>query len=161
METKSKDKTIIKEIVINAQQELVWHAWTVSDTVSKWFAPKTVVEPKIGGAFELYFEPGNTEGMNTKGCKIKNIVSEKELTFTWKGPDQFARIMNDNDLTVVNVTLEDQDKQTKVTVEHSGWKDGEAWAEAIKWHEMAWQGALSSLKFALENGEGELCCQPK
>lgn len=162
METISNEKSFIKEVIIAAPLDLVWHAWTISNRVSKWFAPKTIVEPKIGGAFELYFEPDNTNGMNTRGCKIKKIVSRKELVFTWKGPDQFAPLMNNvNDLTVVKVTLEDQGKQTKVMVKHGGWKDGEDWEEAIKWHEMAWQGVLKSLKTALENGEGELCCQPK
>jgi uncharacterized protein YndB with AHSA1/START domain len=162
LENKISNSSITKEVVINAPKDLVWHAWTISDRVSQWFAPVTVIEPKVGGAFELYFDPGNEEGMNTKGCKVKSIVPNKELVFTWKGPDQFASIMNsDNDLTIVNVYLEEQDDKTIVKVLHKGWKDGEEWDEAVKWHEMAWQGVLSSLKNEIEKGEGILCCQPE
>ncbi|WP_370873474.1 SRPBCC family protein [Peribacillus cavernae] len=135
----------------------------MSDRVSEWFAPEAVVEPKEGGPFELYFEPGNTTGMNTKGCKITKLVDEKELQFTWKGPDQFADIMNmDNELTIVKVSFEEVDHETtKVIVEHTGFKSDENWSDAFKWHQMAWSGVLDSLKSVLEKGEGNLCCQPE
>jgi len=162
MTTTTNDRTIINEVTINAPLHLVWYAWTISERVAKWFAPETVVEAVEGGAYELYFVPGNKTGMNTKGCKIIKLVEEKELQFTWKGPDQFESIMNsENELTTVNVSFEPVDtKSTKVIVEHKGFKEDVNWKEAFEWHQMAWSGVLSSLKSALENGEGSLCCQP-
>jgi uncharacterized protein YndB with AHSA1/START domain len=156
------DKAIINEVRINAPLNLVWYAWTISNRVSEWFAPETVVEAKEGGAYELYFIPGNKTGMNTSGCKITKIIKEKELHFTWKGPDQFESLMNnENELTTVNVSLESlNENSTKVIVEHIGFKDNNDWIEAIKWHQMAWSGVLDSLKSTLETGEGNLCCQP-
>ncbi|WP_010095578.1 SRPBCC family protein [Ornithinibacillus scapharcae] len=162
MTTTTNDRVISKEVVINAPLSLVWYAWTISERVSEWFAPETVVEAKEGGAYELYFIPGNKTGMNTKGCKITKLIPEKELHFTWKGPDQFETLMNNNDeLTTVKVSLVSiNENSTKVVVEHSGFKGAEEWDEAIKWHQMAWSGVLDSLKSALEKGEGNLCCQP-
>lgn len=155
-------KGICKEITVDAPLNLVWHAWTISERVSEWFAPETVVEAKEGGAYELYFIPGNKTGMNTSGCKITKLAYEKELHFTWKGPDQFESLMNnENALTIVQVSFESiNESSTKVTVEHIGFKDNEDWIEAINWHQMAWSGVLDSLKSALEKGEGNLCCQP-
>jgi phenylpropionate dioxygenase-like ring-hydroxylating dioxygenase large terminal subunit len=100
--------------------------------------------------------------MNTKGCKIIKLVNEKELGFTWKGPDQFESIMNsENELTSVHVRFVAIDtKSAKVIVEHTGFKDDDNWKEAFEWHQMAWAGVLSSLKSALEKGEGSLCCTP-
>lgn len=163
MNTTSKEKVLTQTETIKVPLNLVWYAWTISERVSEWFAPEAVVEPKEGGPFELYFEPGNTTGMNTKGCKIIKLVEGKELQFTWKGPDQFTEIMNqDNELTIVNVHFEEVDKETtKVIVEHTGFKDNDIWADAVKWHQMAWSGVLHSLKSALEKGEGNLCCQPE
>jgi hypothetical protein len=134
----------------------------LSERVSEWFAPETIIEPKEGGAYELYFIPGNKTGMNTKECKIIKLINEKELRFTWKGPDQFESIRNnENELTTVKVSFESENiNATKVVVEHSGFKDSDKWREAIDWHQMAWSGVLSSLKSALEKGEGNLCCQP-
>lgn len=157
-----KEKTITNGITIAASIDLVWHAWTISERVSQWFAPMAVVEAQIGGAYELYFIPGNETSMNTKGCKITQLTKEEVLQFTWKGPDPFKEVMNeDGDLTIVTVTFEpNNEKGTKVSLEHSGFKDTEAWDNAFKWHEAAWNDVLSSLKSALENGEGILCCQP-
>ncbi|MDX8365536.1 SRPBCC domain-containing protein [Cytobacillus sp. IB215665] len=160
--TPSVNSSLIINVTINSPIDLVWHAWTISDRVSKWFAPKAVIELKKGGAFELYFESMNIECMNTKGCKIKRFVPKQQLEFTWKGPDQFASIMNNqDDLTLVNVLFEKEDKKTSVIIEHFGWGYGKYWQEAYKWHEKAWQDFLGSLKFALEKGKGELWCQPE
>jgi uncharacterized protein YndB with AHSA1/START domain len=161
--TTTNDKVIIKEIIISAPLNLVWYAWTISERISEWFAPESVVEAKEGGAYELYFIPGNSKGMNTKGCKISKLINEKELHFTWKGPDQFEAIMNkENELTNVNVSFKSiNDDSTKVIVKHIGFKENdEDWIEAINWHQMAWTRVLDSLKSALEKGKGNVCCQP-
>ena len=162
LSTTTNDKAIFKEVTINAPLNLVWYAWTISERVSEWFAPETVVEAKEGGPYELYFIPGNRTGMNTMGCKITRLINEKELHFTWKGPDQFETLMNNkNELTTVKVSFESiNENSTNVIVEHIGFKDNEDWIEAINWHQMAWSGVLDSLKSALEKGEGTLCCQP-
>ncbi|NYV68337.1 SRPBCC family protein [Bacillus sp. Gen3] len=156
----TKDRQLTHEVSIDAPLDLVWHAWTISSRVSEWFAPETVIEPEIGGAYELYFVPGNKEGMNTKGCKVLHLAHQKELHFSWKGPDQFNEVMNNNELTVVKVSFQtiDEDK-TSVKVIHDGFKDTNEWSEAFQWHQMAWVQVLNSLKAAIEKGEGELCCQ--
>jgi uncharacterized protein YndB with AHSA1/START domain len=162
MELNAKEKTIIKEISIQAPKSLVWHAWTRADRVSQWFAAEANIEAKVNSAYELYFIPGNKTGMNTKGCKVSKLVREEQLNFTWKGPDQFSAIMNNEEnLTIVEVRFEAiKGEQTLINIFHHGFKDEESWNEAIAWHEMAWTGVLESLKSALEKGEGSLCCQP-
>lgn len=162
MTTTTNDKTIINEVTIQAPVSLVWYAWTISERVSEWFAPEAEIELTEGGAYELYFIPGNRTSMNTKGCKITKLINEKELHFTWKGPDQFETLMNkESELTLVRVSFESiHENNTKVIIEHTGFKENEEWLEAMNWHQMAWSGALDSLKSALEKGEGNLCCQP-
>ncbi|MER2263180.1 MAG: SRPBCC domain-containing protein [Psychrobacillus sp.] len=162
MKQLSEGIEINKEITIHAPIDLVWYAWTISERVSEWFASEAIINPKVGGAYELYFIPGNKTGMNTKGCKITNLDEQSELHFTWKGPDQFASVMNDeNSLTLVKVVFLNLDNNiTKISLHHFGFGTHENWSEAIKWHDMAWSGVLSSLKSALEKGEGNLCCKP-
>lgn len=156
------DQAIKNEVTVNAPLNLVWYAWTISERVSEWFAPEAKVEAVEGGKYELYFIPGNDTAMNTKGCTILKLIDERDLVFTWKGPDQFAPVMNsENELTTVHVSFKSNDSSsTSVIVEHRGFKDDTRWKEAIKWHQMAWEGVLSSFKSALEQGEGSLCCQP-
>lgn len=162
MEEKTKEKAIVKEICIQAPRILIWHAWTRAERVSQWFAAEANIEIKVNGAYELYFVPGNKTGMNTKGCKVRKLIPQEQLHFTWKGPDQFASIMNNEEsLTIVEVLFEEMNgEQTRITITHRGFKEEKVWAEAIAWHEMAWTGVLESLRSALEKGEGNLCCQP-
>lgn len=155
-------KTIQSEGIIAAERDLVWLAWTENDRITKWFAPAATIDAQEGGAFELFFVPSNREIMNTKGCTFLQVEPKKRLSFTWKGPDDFADLMNREDsLTQVTVTFEERDDQTSVVVQHSGWGEGEDWDKAYAWHQMAWKQVLGSLQAAFETGEGELCCSPQ
>jgi uncharacterized protein YndB with AHSA1/START domain len=58
------------EINITSSKEQIWSAWTSSDNVAKWFSPLANVEPMVGGAFELFFDPSDLNHMTTKGCKF-------------------------------------------------------------------------------------------
>ena len=80
---------IKEEITVSSSKELVWYAWTIQDRVTQWFAPAANIEACISGSYELYFIPGNTEQMNTKGCNIVELMDKESFTFTWKGPDQY------------------------------------------------------------------------
>ncbi|OEH93790.1 SRPBCC family protein [Bacillus solimangrovi] len=160
MKTSSINPSLHKDILIHAPIDVVWGAWMTSQNVAGWFAPEAVVEAREGGEFELYFVPGNKEGMNTKGCTIQKIVPNKKLEFNWKGPDQFETIMNnENELTTVNVTFIGDDERTKVSITHLNWGEGDLWKEAYNWHEMAWEGVLKSLKSFVESEKGDICCQ--
>lgn len=149
------------EIEITAPRDWVWWAWTHSERITKWFAPQANLEPRLGGAFELFFTPGNHDQMGTKGCIVTLWEPQERLGFTWKGPDDFASVMNhEKALTYVLVTLSEKEEGTHVLVEHFGWGDTEEWEKAKAWHQMAWPQVLSSLKKELESGKGELCCAP-
>lgn len=153
---------IEKSVTVEAAPDLVWLAWTRSDRLTRWFAPQAVIEPWVGGAFELYFIPGNRDSMNTRGCRVVQLQEPQLLEFTWRGPDPFAELMNaEEDLTVVTVTLtQAAEGRSVVQVEHRGFLDGEGWSEARAWHEAAWAQALDSLRQAIETGDGDLCCRP-
>ena len=158
---------LLSAVSIRADADLVWHAWTRPERVTAWFAPEAVVEPRVGGAFELYFIPGNRSSMNTRGCRITALAPPAPaapgvLEFTWRAPDEFAELMNGPDeLTHVRVLVSSEDDGgAQVEVTHSGFGHSAAWQQARAWHAMAWDQALGSLKQALETGAGELCCLP-
>lgn len=150
---------IIQQVAIAADVSLVWRAWTEPDRITEWFAPAAVIEPKIGGKFELYFNPENRDSMSTKGCTILHIDKPKSLVFEWKGPDPFADIINRGELTFVEVSFEPGEEGTIVTLTHKGWKASPDWNRAREWHAAAWTDMLASLKSSLESGQGLLCCE--
>lgn len=146
------------EINITSSKEQIWSAWTSSDNVAKWFSPLANVEPMVGGAFELFFDPSDLNHMTTKGCKFLEFTPFEKLSFNWKGPDDFSDLMNGDALTVVNVSLFEENISVKVKVSHSGWGTGEEWEAAKKWHEFAWNQVLDSLKEFVESNQGNICC---
>ena len=154
-------KTIRIEVSISAPPDLVWWAWTKPDRITVWFAPEAIIEARPGGPFELFFDLSDHEHQCTKGCVFTLVEPKKRLGFTWKGPDEFADLMNNpTSITSVLVTLYDENGTTRVVVEHRGWGEGEESAQARAWHQMAWEEVLSSLKSALESGQGLLGCAP-
>lgn len=145
---------LIVEISIAAPLNLIWLAWIDSNRITTWFAPETNIEPWIGGAFELFFVPSNHEKESTIGCVIISIEEKKRLVFTWKGPSQFAKVMNNpSSLTSVEVIFREKNRTTHLTVKHRGWSDGETWTRARNWHLIAWKAVLSALKSAIDSGE--------
>lgn len=143
------------ETTVRAPQDIVWKAWTESDQVATWFSPDAIIEAQPGGRFELFFDPSNHDHQCTKGCVFTLVEQKKRLGFTWKGPDQFADLMNDpTPSTSVRVSFFREDDITRVVVEHSGWGQGEEWEEARTWHERAWLDVLGRLKSTLESVVG-------
>jgi uncharacterized protein YndB with AHSA1/START domain len=118
--------SLVSQIVVNCNLELVWKAWTESDRLSEWIAPEALVDLKKGGKYELYFDPNHKQSMSTIGCKILHIDAPYSLIFEWKGPDPFAEVMNDPAyLTQVEVKLKAVSIGTLVTLCHSGWTESE------------------------------------
>lgn len=135
------------EVKVGAPVEDVWHAWTDEDEITGWFSPEANIEPRLGGAYELFFDPQDHDHMSTKGCVITEFEPVNRLGFDWKGPDQFADLMNDPDaLTRVKVEFREYEGGTRVSLEHGGWGDGEGWADAREWHRRAWEGVLAQLE---------------
>ncbi len=138
---------ILFDVYIERELNIVWSAWTKSDKVSQWFAPAANIVAKEGGAYELFFDPSDHTHMSTLGCVIIKIEPMKELSFTWKGPDQFSKLMNEpNPITFVEILFEKEKKGSRVFIRHSGWKEGKAWDEAKSWHATAWKQVLESMK---------------
>ena len=149
--------TIRIEISIASPLELVWRSWTRSDRISDWFAPEANVEARRGGPFELFFDPVDHEHQSTKGCVFTLVEPKRRLGFTWKGPDQFAELMNDPaSLTSVIATFHDENGVTRVVIEHGGWGEGEEWTQAQAWHQKAWEEVLRRLKSNLESGKDQI-----
>jgi uncharacterized protein YndB with AHSA1/START domain len=125
-----------------------------SKQITKWFVPEANIEPWIGGAFELFFDPSNHEKESTKGCIFTSIEDKKKLEFTWKGPRQFAHFMNNpSSLTIVEVLFKGINGTTHLTVNHRGWHDDTAWKQVQEWLLRAWNAVLVVLKSILESDE--------
>ncbi len=149
-------KAIQIDVSVSVPVGETWKAWTQTDRITKWFSPEAKIEARVGGSFELFFDPSNHDHECTKNCVFTQVEPNKRLGFTWRGPDKFSKLMNHPDsLTSVVVIFDEKDSGTGLHVEHSGWGDGEIWEKAREWHQRAWEGVLSSLKSTLESEKKE------
>jgi uncharacterized protein YndB with AHSA1/START domain len=125
--------------------------FTEKEFLERWLTTAANVEPKLGGKYELFWNPDTPDDNSTKGCHITAIEQGRILAFDWKGPVQFKEFMNNADpLTHVTVSFSPCEKTsepcTTVHLLHSGWRNSQNWNEAKAWQERAWRGAFEELK---------------
>lgn len=141
------DKIIYKSIKLRCGPALAFEMFTVNHHLEKWFSAVADVETKVGGKYELFWDPEDKENDSTFGCKILAMQPNLFLSFEWKGPKQFKHFMNEvRPLTNVVVFFIHSNKGTEVHVLHTGWRETEEWKEAYEWFENAWTMVLSELE---------------
>lgn len=124
--------------------------FTQSGLLERFFTVKANVEPRIGGKYELDWDPENTPEQSTVGCKITALAEKRLLAFDWRGPPPHSKVMNDADpLTHVVLAFApiagDEDARTDVQLIHTGWRSGEKWQAARDYFDRAWTMVLEAL----------------
>ncbi len=125
--------------------------FTVNELLETWLTELADVEPRLGGKYELFWNPEDKDHDNTKGCKITAFVQDKLISFEWKGPKMYEYFMSDCDpLTHVSAFFlpgrNESGPSTEVHLIHSGWRDTPEWDDARKWFEKAWLQVFGKLK---------------
>jgi uncharacterized protein YndB with AHSA1/START domain len=132
----------------------VFEFFTSSELVAAWlvrpYSPsgRAEIDAKVGGKYELFWDPENPQKDSTIGCRITALESGKFLSFEWKGPSQYSHFMNNADpLTHVTVFFIPTDPATtEVHLIHTGWRSSPEWQEAQKYFETAWSSAFEKLR---------------
>jgi uncharacterized protein YndB with AHSA1/START domain len=146
------ERSLDKQVEIAATLDQAWDAWTTRDGIVSFFAPDAKIEPRVGGAFQIYIDPLGEPG--SKGADDMHFMAlqpKKMLSFDWNAPPHLplARAQR----TFVVVRFEPLgDKTTRVTLHHTGWGDGGEWDKAHAYFDRAWGGVLGNLKKRFEVG---------
>lgn len=135
------ERVLRAEVVVNGPIGEVWRSWTTSDGARTFFAPDAWIEPRVDGAYELYFRPEAPAGLRgSEGMRILAFEPEKRLAYTWNAPPEIPEIRGQR--TQVIVELEALGAaRTRVRLTHLGWGHGEAWDRAYAYFDRAW-GAI-------------------
>ncbi len=145
---------LIKE-KLDCDISTAFNLFTANDLLEGWLTEKAEVDPKVGGNYELFWDPKNKEINSTIGCKITGIETDKFLSFDWKGPIDFQAFMNDADpLTHVIIYFSQNDNdpyKTTIHLFHTGWRKDPDWQKARNYFEKAWSKALQGLKEKLKH----------
>jgi hypothetical protein len=137
---------------LNCDLRQAFEMFASNEHLQSWLAEIADVEPKLGGKYELFWDPDDKENNSTIGCKITALQNNKFLAFEWKGPNQFKHFMNEADpLTHVVVFFVQCDESivkpcTEVHLIHSGWGDSAEWEKARQWFKKAWDSAFDKLR---------------
>jgi uncharacterized protein YndB with AHSA1/START domain len=148
--TDIQDKIITVTTVINCSADSAFDYFTDNSLLTKWLTEKADVELKEGGKYELFWTPQDPDKTNnsTYGCKILSFERPYYLNFEWRGNAEQKNFMNIvRPLTNVTVIFSNfDDRKTKITLIHSGWRQGENWELARQYFIKAWTGAFKQLE---------------
>ena len=135
-----------KMLLLKTDPHSAFRFFTEKKLLQNWLTAIADVEPVVGGKYELFWDPENTEDNSTIGCKITAIERDKLIAFEWKSPKQFKQFANSADpLTHVVISFIPIEDLTEIHLVHSGWRNTPEWEEARIWQERAWKVAFNNL----------------
>jgi uncharacterized protein YndB with AHSA1/START domain len=139
------DIVVVK--TINAPVADVWKAWTTTDGIESFFAPKAAkVEPWPGGAFELWFGVDLPEGTRgSENCKIHSVTPMEQLVFEWNAPPTIPVIRPLRTLVYLDFKPL-PDNRTELTLRNFGYGVGDEWDKAKTYFARAWPAVMANLE---------------
>jgi uncharacterized protein YndB with AHSA1/START domain len=149
---RAAERALDKEVTIAATLDQAWEAWTTREGITSFFAPDARIEPRVGGPFQIYMDPGAEPGL--KGAdemRFMALQPKKMLSFDWNAPPSLPEARQQRTFVIVRfepVTT----TSTKVTIHHVGWGDGGEWDKTFAYFDRAWGFVLGNLKTRFEKG---------
>lgn len=160
--TDTRDRIITQSVILNCSQETAFSYFSDNQLLQQWLAPKADVEMKPGGKYELFWSPDDRDKTNnsTYGCKVLAVDTPNYFNIEWRGNKDHKSFMN-NVRPLTNVTVVFTPitaSQTKVSLLHTGWREGKNWDSAFAFFEKAWANAFRQLesKFKSETNVASL-----
>jgi uncharacterized protein YndB with AHSA1/START domain len=148
----AQERSIDREVTVGAPPAAVWQSWTSKAGIESFFAPQAEIDPRVGGAFHVHFDPLAEPGMKgADDMRFMALQPMKMLSFDWSAPPSLPEARGQR--TFVVVRLYDIDgKSTRVTLHHTGWGDGGEWDKTYAYFDRAWPRVLANLKKRHESG---------
>ena len=146
------ERAIDKEVVVAATLDQAWDAWTTREGIVSFFAPDARIEARVGGAFQIYIDPGGEPGKKgADDMRFLALQPKKMLSFDWNAPPHLAEARQQRTFVIVRFAPVD-DKSTRVTLHHTGWGEGGEWDKAYAYFDRAWGNVLGGMKSRFEKG---------
>lgn len=146
------ERAIDKEVVVNATLEQAWQAWTTREGIVSFFAPEAQIDARVGGAFNIHFDPGAVPG--AKGAddmRFMALQPMKMLSFDWNAPPHLAQARAQRTFVVLRFHPL-AERSTRITLHHTGWGEGGEWDQAYAYFDRAWGNVLINLGKRFDTG---------
>ena len=153
MQSQNLERVIQAEVTVEAGVEEVWRAWTTETGIRAFFAPAGNVELRVGGPYEIFFNPEAEPGQKGgEGNQILAFQPHRMLSFTWNAPPSLPTVRPQRTHVVVRFKKM-ASGQTQVTLIHDGWGEGGEWDQAFAYFSRAWpEIVLPRLKYRFDVG---------
>ena len=149
---RAAERALDKQVDVPASVDQVWAAWTTREGIVGFFAPDARIEARVGGAFQIHFDPGAAPGeRGADDMRFLALQPKKMISFDWNAPPSLPEARQQRTFVVVRFAPLD-DKTTRVTLHHTGWGDGGEWDKAYTYFDRAWGFVLGNLKKRFEQG---------
>jgi uncharacterized protein YndB with AHSA1/START domain len=150
--SKAAERAIDKEIVVPATLDAAWAAWTTREGIISFFAPDAVVDARAGGAFHIHINPLAPPGMKgADDMRFLAVQPRQMISFDWNAPPHLPEARAQRTFVIVRFAVID-DKNTRVTLHHTGWGNGGEWDKAHAYFDRAWGNVLINMKKRFETG---------
>jgi uncharacterized protein YndB with AHSA1/START domain len=126
-------------------RDKIWSCWTTESGMGSWWTQNCRIEPRAGGAYELYFLMDNPPGtQGGEGNTILAFEPETHLSFSWNAPPTQPETRNQH--TVVDLRITDlSPAATEVELLHRGFGIGPAWDITYAYFQGAWTTVMDRL----------------
>jgi uncharacterized protein YndB with AHSA1/START domain len=132
------DRVLRAELTLPAPVEDVWKAWTTEEGVKTFFAPGAHIEPRVDGAYEIFFNPAGPPGQRgAEGMRVLAFEAPRRLAFTWNAPPAIPAIRGQRTMVVIELEAAGP-RQTHLRFTHLGWGQGKDWDAAYAYFDQAW-----------------------
>jgi uncharacterized protein YndB with AHSA1/START domain len=146
------ERAIEKSIEIAATLDQAWEAWTTREGIVGFFAPDAKIEPRVGGAFQIYIDPGAPPGRRgADDMRFMALQPKKMISFDWNAPPSLPEARTQRTFVVVRFEPLGE-KSTRVTLNHSGWGEGGQWDQTYRYFDRSWGNVLANLKKRFDRG---------
>jgi uncharacterized protein YndB with AHSA1/START domain len=162
----AQERVLRKEVAVDASLKEVWNAFTSNEGAETFFAPKTNIFARLGGAYEVYFYPmgAGPDGVRgcEAGCRIQSIVPMKSLAFTWSAEPDTKTLRATGLTTIVYLRFKEfAPRKTLVEFTNVGWGEGDEWDHSYNAFDRDWGVVLGRLKIRFEKGPIDWSNPPK
>ena len=146
------ERAIDKQVVVAADVDAVWAAWTTREGITSFFAPDAEVDARVGGAFHIFIDPLAAPGARgVDDMRFMALQPKRMLSFDWNAPPHLPEARAQRSFVIVRLDPVDA-THTRVRLHHTGWGDGGQWEAALTYFDRAWGSVLGNLKTRFETG---------
>lgn len=146
------ERAIDKEVLVAADVDAVWAAWTTREGIVGFFAPDAEVDARVGGDFHVFMDPLARPGQRgADDMRFMALQPKRMLSFDWNAPPSLPEARAQRTFVVVRLVPVDAG-HTRVSLHHTGWGEGGQWDSARAYMDSAWGFVLASLKTRFETG---------